>query len=441
VTRLAAMLLALCVSCSPEEPAPVEIWPTVGASPAPSASVAVPAPGPRTPNEFYAAGVPTFVAGTLGDEHEDRVIRGQIELIRGMLFPTAKVVDDTSIDVKSGAAAWPANAVLYGGPQHNAVIAALAGELPFRMTGDSLELDGHKLNGAGIQLIALVPARSADIAHPSFLLYAGTGREGVAEINGMPHGENGLAIYDAFDSIAGGGWQIGANGFTPQLNWAPPRKALDDTSHDLQGGAAKVTITTVPGASYEDLPAQKAAVTKGLETSLKKLDIDAPTEVRVVIYPNAESKKAFTHSAGDGHAVPAARTLHVRAVEAKGLERLIAHEATHVYTQQVWGPPGTAFVGEGLAVWVSGQYGGSELVDWKKRLDKRAPIATLLGVGFRQRPERETYPQAGITVGALIDLVGLAKLRREVWPATPEGWQAACERAGITSEKLDKATR
>lgn len=439
---LAALVTA---ACSPEAPSPTTTTaiPSGPVSVATTASAAPVRAGPRTPNELYASGSPTFIAGTLGDDHEDRVIRGQIEVIRGALFPNAKMVDDTTIDVTQGRAAWPVNPVLYGGPQHNAVVAALAAELPFRMTSDSLEIDGHTLKGAGTQLITLVPEGGNALSHPSFMLYAGTGPEGVAEINAMPHGESEIAIYDAFDSIAGGSWQRSATGFTPQLNWAPPRKSFDDEHIDLPRtrSPAKVTISTVRGADYDGLPAKREAVLRGVATSLKKLDIAAPTEVRVVIYPNAEVKKALTHTAGNGHAAPAARTLHVLAFDAKPLERLVAHESTHVFTQQAWAPPGTVLLGEGLAVWVSGQYGGVELADWKQKLAKRAPLTSLLGAKFRQLPEQETYPVAGLVTAAIIDRVGLAKLRETIWPATPASFEAACARAGLTTEELEKATR
>jgi hypothetical protein len=112
-----------------------------------------------------------------------------------------------------------------------------------------------------------------------------------------------------------------------------------------------------------------------------------------------------------------------------------------VFTQQAWSPPGTAMLGEGLAVWVSGQYGGVELPDWKQKLTKRAPLTSLLGKEFRQLPEQETYPVAGLVTGAIIDRVGLAKLRETVWPATPESWQAACARVGLSMEALEKVAR
>lgn len=443
-----ALLLALLVGgCSSDVPEPPASTPPSAApsatAPLPSASVAKSAtpPGgePRTPNELYARGTPTFIAGTLGDDHEDRVIRGQIEMIRSMLFPDAKIVDDTSIDVKAGPAAWPPNPVLYGGPQHNAVVLALEAELPFKMSRDSLEIDGHKVEDIGVQLITLVPARAG--AHPTFLLYAGTGPEGVAEINGVAHGENAIAIYDRFDSIAAGGWQPGAASLVPQLNWARPRPGLDEKPLKLGAPGASATLSTVRGATYTDLSAQEAAIAKGLSTSLEKLALKTPTAVRVVLYPDAAAKRAFTHSAGDGHAAPAGRTLHMLSYDAKRLERLAAHEGTHVFALQAWGPPGTAFLGEGLAVWVSGQYGGTELADWKKRIDKPLPLAKMLGIGFRQTPEAETYPQAGFVAGAIVRRAGLDKLREHFWPATRETWEAACARAGVSMKELEDPTR
>lgn len=37
-----------------------------------------------------------------------------------------------------------------------------------------------------------------------------------------------------------------------------------------------------------------------------------------------------------------------------GLEHLVTHEGTHAITGQLWGPPGSSLVGEGIAVWASG---------------------------------------------------------------------------------------
>ena len=137
-----------------------------------------------------------------------------------------------------------------------------------------------------------------------------------------------------------------------------------------------------------------------------------------------------------------ARALHVlRHDPAPGgaLERLVAHEATHVLAYESWGPAGTVLLGEGLAVHVSGQHGAVTLEQWAQRLEAAPPITELLGAGFRKRPEAETYPVAGLLVGAAIELVGLAQVRAHLYGATAQDWDSACERAGTSADALVEA--
>jgi hypothetical protein len=147
----------------------------------------------------------------------------------------------------------------------------------------------------------------------------------------------------------------------------------------------------------------------------------------------------LTGNEGDGHAVPMARTLHVLRNDPSGLERLLAHEATHVLAYEGWGPAGTVLLGEGLAVHVSGQYGGTTLDEWALRLDATPSITELLGPSFRKRPEAETYPVAGLLVGAAIEQVGIDRVRAHLYGATAQGWAEACERAGTSADALAEA--
>ena len=58
-----------------------------------------------TPNQFFAKGTPTFIVGTKGDDTADRLIRGEVEFIRNLLFPGAKIIEDTHVAVEKGVAA------------------------------------------------------------------------------------------------------------------------------------------------------------------------------------------------------------------------------------------------------------------------------------------------------------------------------------------------
>ena len=153
----------------------------------------------------------------------------------------------------------------------------------------------------------------------------------------------------------------------------------------------------------------------------------------------------ITGKAGDGHVDTVSRSMHL--VTPKGgdlasLESLVAHEATHVLVAERWGTPGTPLIGEGLAVWTAGAYGGRDLVECKKSIPGPLPsVAELAGPGFRALPEETAYPLSGILVDTLIKEVGLDGVRRHFLPATAGEWDATCRKAGIPSVKLEKAFR
>jgi len=123
------------------------------------------------------------------------------------------------------------------------------------------------------------------------------------------------------------------------------------------------------------------------------------------------------------------------------LEDLIAHEGTHVLAYQAWGAAGTPLMGEGVAMWASGSYGGTPLDTWRQRLagKKQPTIATLLGNTFRQMPEEQTYPLAGIFFDVAVTEVGQDNVRVHLYGATALNWDRACTRAGTTPEKLQAA--
>jgi hypothetical protein len=117
----------------------------------------------------------------------------------------------------------------------------------------------------------------------------------------------------------------------------------------------------------------------------------------------------------------------------------VAHEATHLLLPQAWGPAGSPLFGEGIAVWVAGQYGGTSLADWNKQFDRTSPIADLLGPAFRQLPETSSYPAAGLIVDAVITELGMPTFRDHLFGANALTWESACAAAGTTPQKLDAA--
>jgi hypothetical protein len=425
----AVMLLGACKPAEQPEPRAEPESPQV-ASPAPTPTPAPePTPIDTTINQFFGRGTPSFVVGTAGDDVADRAIVGQVALIRDAVFPSAEVVADASVD----AGAWPTNAVLYGGPHVNSLLAEL--ELPFELEPGRLQIGDRTFEGTGYQLIAVVPAGAR---HPEFLLYAGTGTPGIAEINGVKHGPESIVVIDAFGRLTTGAWVRTADGLRAELADPAPRIEWRTIERELGVVHARVSFPKQL-APDEDEAELVDAAGRGVTSAVEYLGITTPMVLDVYVYPDRRSKQSLTGNEGDGHAVPMARTLHVLRNDPGALERLLAHEATHVLAYEAWGPAGSVLFGEGLAVVVSGQYGGTTLDEWAQRLDTAPAITELLGPGFRKRPEAETYPAAGLVVAAAIEQVGIDQVRTHLYGATAQGFAEACERAGTSADALADA--
>jgi hypothetical protein len=380
--------------------------------------VALPAAADPTPNDFLRAGAPTFVVGTRGDALSDRVIAGQVELVRGALFPDAKVVADTTIDVARGPEGWPPRPAIYGGPHVHATLAALAPVLPFSLGPGRLAIGDRVFEGPGVALVAVVPARAADArgpGHPELLVFAGTGTPGVAEINSGLRGDRQVTVADAFGPLATGTW----------TSLSPPARRIE-----WRGAGGVFFPAMLPPAAGEDATAEACA--RGVATARRKLAQGRAPEISIYVYPDARSKQSLTGRGGDGHAVAYAHAVHVLGgVPPAALEALVAHEATHVLAAAAWGIAGSPLLGEGLAVWVAGGYAGVPLATWRERLGAHGVAAELLGPAFRKLPEAEAYPRGGLLVEDAVKEVGLAKVREHLYPATAATWVSACKKAGL----------
>lgn len=397
---------------------------------------------PANPNELLAAGTPTFVLGTAGDAKADAEIEAQARSIRDVLFPAAAAVPDTSIDAAKGPEAWPKNPVVYGGPHVNALVAGLSKSLPFEMTPGRLRIGDRTFEGDEYRLIALIPARPNDDrgpGHPAFVLYAGTGTPGTANINGVRHGPDPIVVADRFGPLVTGKWAMGADGRLeasfeaerPRIRWRATE--VSPALRVERPGIVKPTATE---------RAENEACLRAVERVRKMLDLAEIAPLTIHVYPDHRSKQSFTMG-GDGHADVASRTLHVVAFDAAKdgpLEGLVAHEATHVLANDAFGMPGSALLGEGIAVWVAGRYGSKTLAAHRGSLPKDlAPVADLLGRHGLE--EGVAYPAGGLLVEALVALVGLEKTTEHLLPATAATWEEACKRAGTTAEEVEKAFR
>lgn len=401
-------------------------------------------------SEFLRAGTPTFVLGTRGDDAADRAIRAQVHFVQEVLFPKADLVDDASLSVADGPSGWPDRPVLYGGAHLNEALAIAADCLPFAVGDGVIEIAGERYEGDEFRLIALVPAsaqREDCPGTPQFALYAGAGTPGITEINATPDEGYGWLVADRFGLRDAGGWTTGEDGLrraecTHRALRKPWRTRRVSAGEGSRPEVLVARLESVPSAAIEQ--DEDRAILRGVRRARGKLGIEDADPITVHVYPDAETKSRITRG-GDGHADPASRTLHVRAFSAEeggALERLIAHEATHVLANEAFGPPGSALWGEGLAVWVAGGYGGRPLLELRRDPPRvLAGVERLSGSTFRVTPERKSYPIAGLLVDDLVHEYGLDAFLEHLWPAGPDALERGCEALGITVERLDTLLR
>jgi len=411
------------LACDRSEPAK----PTEDA-PAPAADTK--AAPTDTINDAFAAGPPTFIRGTAGNETDDLRIATQVDLVRGLVFPGAAVKDDTEVGD-----AWPANPVVYGAPHRNRLIQRLGdGALPgLEVADDRIRIGEQDFEGADLRLVALIPASES---HPQFVYYAGTGPAGIAEINaGIPTG-HAIVLADRFGPLVTGSWQAQDGKLVPQLGKPARRIEYRSLAKPLPGfgGGSPATVRfafpSMVAKSEADAERIDAAM-RGLAQVVAKLQIASPVDLSVYLYPDRRSKQELTGNGGDGHAIASSNTLHVLALDAAALESLVAHEGTHVLGYHAVGPAATPLVGEGMAVWVAGSYGGKTLAQWNVTL---APgeVTDLLGPGWMKAAEQHKYPRAAAAFGLAVDAVGLDEVGTHLMTATAETWAERRKAAGLS---------
>lgn len=151
---------------------------------------------------------------------------------------------------------------MYGGAHVNHVLGTLGASLPFRMERGKLTVGEQVFEGTEYRLITLVPARAADQdgpGHPEFLLYAGTGTPGVAEINGVGNvGGDPILIADSFGRLLAGSWRKASGGTVAPVFTQPRarRIAWRTVDRELKYGATASTWETAckeAGATPQEL--------------------------------------------------------------------------------------------------------------------------------------------------------------------------------------------
>jgi hypothetical protein len=259
-------------------------------------------------------------------------------------------------------------------------------------------------------------------------------------------------VADAFGALVRGRWEWTEQGWIARQTdhvRRPEWRKLPVTPVRAGGGQEfSVALTVhVPqdrklADGYEE--AAVRALRAGVGRAAARIGTTGSASLGIYVYPDRSMKKYVTGSTADGHAAPAAGALHVVAADAAAggpLERLARHEGAHVLALGVAGMPGTPLMGEGLAVWAAGGYGGRPAEAYFHEETSLPPPSGLLGSGFAQLPEAVSYPAAGLWVEAAIEEVGLNKMLVHLYPATAAEWKEACKAAGTSASKLERRYR
>ncbi len=385
----------------------------------------------HTVNEFMGGGTPTFVLGTQGDERSDRVIAAQVQLVRDLL-PSSTQITDVTIH-PDDATSWPARPVLYGASHVNSVMATVEDSLPLSISAGELLVAGIHFDGE-YQVVAVIPEQPT---HPEFLLFAGTGTPGIAEINAIGIGPDPIVIADAFGRLHTGSFGLDSSGdmtvkLSPKARRIQWRRVVRDTM-------VVAFVNQLPARDDEAQIVEDCE--EGLALTIEKLGVADAASITIYVSPDQRSKQSLTGKGGDGHAVPEFQVLHVVAASDHRLRGLVAHEATHLLAYAAFGQAATAVLGEGIAVWVAGQYASTSINDFAKTLQIPRSIPQLLGAAFRDLPEAEAYMHACWTAHTSSGWRGWYQKGRCAYPwgkcqnlgsGLPSRWHhLACDQSGL----------
>ena len=143
-----------------------------------------------------------------------------------------------------------------------------------------------------------------------------------------------------------------------------------------------------------------------LARAMTALGIGTAPRITYYRYADTTQKERWTGRAGNGHTQ--GTTIHT-------IWNVETHEMVHVLTQS-WGDPDTAIFGEGIAVYVDGQWQGRPIDDYAKELlaaGKVPPLRSLADINdFRAQDDLMTYAVAGSFVGYLVRLKDMNAFKR-----------------------------
>ena len=147
-----------------------------------------------------------------------------------------------------------------------------------------------------------------------------------------------------------------------------------------------------------EMKAHLAALEQSKRTTCQKLEVEFPEKITVFLYKDLEQGKQLTGRDLD-FADPEHRRVHQQ------WDSYIGHEMVHVIAHNALQYGQTGILGEGIAVWLNGQFRDHH-EDAKKLLDE-GKLPSVKDLLERFREVENSYPASGSFCGFLLETYGL----------------------------------
>jgi hypothetical protein len=170
-----------------------------------------------------------------------------------------------------------------------------------------------------------------------------------------------------------------------------------------------VVLRYPPGHPHaNEMKAHLAALEQSKQTTCRRLEVEFPEKITVFLYSDDAEGQRLTGRSLD-FADPEHRRVHQR------WESYIGHEMVHVIAHNTLQYGQTGILGEGIAVWLNGQFRDHH-GDAKKLLDE-GKLPSVEDLIERFGDVAGSYPAAGSFCGFLLETYGLAVFK-QLYPLT-----------------------
>lgn len=381
------------------------------------------------------------VYGTRGSEQETREILKAIEFNEAAYFnridPVKADTEVTEEDIRTS------NLFLYGTVESNALIQAIAPELPVSISSRTIEVGDRKYTDPRTKLVMACPNPLDPGRY--VVLYTGLSWQTVMDAHTIFHGPTDYVICRGLERLEEGFFDKGDS-----RRWKPPEKYRtfpSDENWKVHRSEHYIFHFRPNSIAEEEIGYIAAVQEAGYQRILGILGETTGPTIGYYLYESLADKARITGVKGSGIAEAALGEVHV----VYGNDRKVTglHEDCHVLAQQLWGGSRLPFLVEGLAVYCDGHWLSAPVDRWVSVLSKRGDLIPLQGLLqpdlFESYPDLLTYPVAGSFVKFLIEKFGIEDFRtfylsarpasiredfEKIYPLSLEeaerGWLSAC---------------